>query len=257
MKTHRPEIVALRAKVNAAREEFDLALRFHEAWKPAAYDEALHVRLGVSRASNTFQVLRLALRREMLMALMRLWDERKDSVGMGSVANSLDDRRVLDALAAECAAQWGGPLRIYNSEDLTPDMVEAIRQSEVEFGKGQANNLRQHAANAKTIIRTYEKGGTRYSTFLRLRALRHQRLAHRQVKGSPVQPGGPDDLDAEIQAFYEEMARLIRLLFLAVNNTDYDPEDAARIHARHAALFWAGVKGERTEGHPSYVPYPV
>ena len=69
-----PRITALRAKVTAAHEEFDMAVTFHEAWKPAAYDSDLHVRMGASYASHTFLTVRTALRREMLLALMRLWD---------------------------------------------------------------------------------------------------------------------------------------------------------------------------------------
>ena len=33
-----PKIVALRANVKAAQQEFDLAVTFHETWKPTAYD---------------------------------------------------------------------------------------------------------------------------------------------------------------------------------------------------------------------------
>jgi hypothetical protein len=41
MNINDPEIVRLRESVAAAREEFDLAVAFHEVWKPAAYDEDL------------------------------------------------------------------------------------------------------------------------------------------------------------------------------------------------------------------------
>jgi len=102
-----PEILALRAKVRAADEEFHVAMACHEAWKPAAYDGAVHERMGNSYASNTFLVVRQMLRRETLLALMRLWDEDKRAVGMTSIANALDDKRIMDALAADYAAQWG------------------------------------------------------------------------------------------------------------------------------------------------------
>ena len=41
-----PEIVALREKVTAAQQEFDMAVTFHEVWKPATYDQDLHSRMG-------------------------------------------------------------------------------------------------------------------------------------------------------------------------------------------------------------------
>ena len=96
-----PKITALRAKVTAAREEFDMAVAFHEAWKPAAYDNDLHVRMGASYASNTFLTVRTALRREVLLALMRLWGNDPRVVSMKSIANTLQDKRVIDAFAAE------------------------------------------------------------------------------------------------------------------------------------------------------------
>ena len=67
-----PRIVALQQKVTAAQEEFDMAVTFHEIWKPAAYDQELHSRLGKSYATQAFLVTRTALRREMVLALVRL-----------------------------------------------------------------------------------------------------------------------------------------------------------------------------------------
>ena len=58
--------------------------------------------------------------------------------------------------------------------------------------------------------------------------------------------------DQENESFYQDMANLIRLLKGAVERTSYNPDDTAQIHAENAALFRAGVKGERTVGHPNY-----
>ena len=35
------KIASLREQVKAAQQEFNMAIRFHETWKPAAYDEDL------------------------------------------------------------------------------------------------------------------------------------------------------------------------------------------------------------------------
>jgi hypothetical protein len=88
------EILALRGQVKAADEEFHIALAFHEAWKPAAYDKALHERIGRSYAANTFRVIAAALRREMLLALIRLWDSDPRSVRMRAVGESLQNSEV-------------------------------------------------------------------------------------------------------------------------------------------------------------------
>jgi hypothetical protein len=103
-----PKITALRAKVTAAREEFDMAVAFHEAWKPAAYDNDLHVRMSASFASNTFLTVRMALRREVLLALMRLWGNDPRVVSMKFIANTLQDKRVINAFAAVAKMEVSG-----------------------------------------------------------------------------------------------------------------------------------------------------
>jgi hypothetical protein len=55
-------VAALRKEVDAAKQEFHMALSFYETWKPAAYDKDLQKRMGVSFATQTFLVVRLALR---------------------------------------------------------------------------------------------------------------------------------------------------------------------------------------------------
>ncbi len=94
-------IAVLRTKVRAARQEFDLAVTFHELWKPAAYDDDLHKRMGVSSATNAFNVVRAALRREMLLALMRLWDKDGRAIGMQFFASAMREEFVIEALAAQ------------------------------------------------------------------------------------------------------------------------------------------------------------
>jgi hypothetical protein len=59
-----PQIISLQQKVTAAQQEFDMAVTFHEIWKPAAYDQDLHSRLGESFATQAFFVIRTALRRK-------------------------------------------------------------------------------------------------------------------------------------------------------------------------------------------------
>src|SRR6185437_9237615 len=139
-------VVALREQVRAASQEFDFAIACHEAWKPAAYDTALHHRLSHSYAGNTFLVVRSVLRREMLMALTRLWGEDdKRALGMRFVAKCLSRPAIIQQLADECSAQWG---RIHDpdvgeipEEGEREGLVEAMNRSEVAFGLGMAETL--------------------------------------------------------------------------------------------------------------------
>src|ERR1700761_6716117 len=101
MEGNDPKIVDLRQMVTVAQQEFDMAVAFHEVWKPAAYDHDLHNRLGTSFATQAFFVARTALRRETVLALMRLWDSTKhgNHVRMQSIAARLREKGLLDALA--------------------------------------------------------------------------------------------------------------------------------------------------------------
>jgi hypothetical protein len=91
-----PKIVALREKVTAAQQEFDMAVTFHEVWKPAAYDKDLHSRMGNSFASQAFLITRTALRREMVLALTPPMGHQQaihsDAVRCGHPARERGDR---------------------------------------------------------------------------------------------------------------------------------------------------------------------
>jgi hypothetical protein len=63
---------------------------------------------------------------------------------------------------------------------------------------------------------------------------------------------GPNSSDDAVEAFYQDMSKLISLLLHLVERTAYDPAETAKVFALHAKYFWASVRGERTEGHPNY-----
>ena len=88
------KIKDLRAEVRAALQEFNMAIAFHEVWKPAAYDKSLHERMGVSLATNAFHVVQAALRREMLLAF---------NVTLGPTRYFM----ALAAALATCPSCWG------------------------------------------------------------------------------------------------------------------------------------------------------
>lgn len=230
MRAGQPQIASLQAAVRAAQHEFDMAITFHELWKPAAYDKDLHTRMGESYATNAFHVVRTSLRREMLLALMRLWDTDSRSVQMESLGVALRDKRVIDALATERANNIGLP--------------EAVDQMRLD--------LTRLADEAVTLIGKYSKGGPDHATLKNIRRVRHQFLAHRQIKRTAEK--GPNATDAEIESFYQTNLELVRLLLHLVVGVSYNPEESAEIHRRYATHFWAGVRGERTEGHPNYRP---
>ncbi len=226
--TDDPKVVALKAAVKAARHDFDMAITFHEIWKPAAYDKELHARMGNSYATNAFHVVRAALRREMLLALMRMWDTNPQSVRMeNDIGKLLRDPEVIDALARERSKPYDWP--------------GVKEQMELDIAK--------YGNEALAIIDAYSKGGPDNATLKTIRTLRHEYLAHHQIE--PTTQNGPDATDAEIESFFQSNKKLIPIL-LHVIGVGYSTEESSEIHRRYAKLFWASVRGERTEGHPDY-----
>jgi len=255
------EIQTLRRCVKAADEEFHIALAFHEAWKPTAYDKALQDRIGQSYAANTFRVIAAALRREMLLALVRLWDKNRQALRMDRVGEILGKPCVIDALVAEVAQDWDRPTRLFTDEDSTEEdrrqMLDAIRNHEADAARQAAATKRVEIGEVVSLIRKYVDGEG-HDTLKKLKRLRHERLAHREIETRPAAtPTLGSATIEEVENFYQDMAKLIRLLKGAVGRTGYDPDDTSQIHAKNARLFWASVRGEGTEGHPSYPPPPV
>jgi hypothetical protein len=97
-------IVALRDKVKAAVEEYDAAVQFHESWRIAARDKALQERVSHSFVGQTFLIVRRALRREMLLALHRLWDPQTKTVHMVSIVDDLESRDIGRPVAGSSGA---------------------------------------------------------------------------------------------------------------------------------------------------------
>jgi AbiU2 len=223
-----PTIVSLRAQLKAAREEFDMAIVFHEVWKPSAYDEALHRRMDVSFATHAFNVVRSSLRREMLLALMRLWDKDSKGIRMDFIGRTLSDSNTINALAADRAARFG-----------TIDVEIHMRR-----------DMARRAKEATNLIDQYCKKGARFDVLKKLRSLRHQRLAHREVE--PVAVGGADLTDEEIESFYQDNSKIIRSCLSVAAGVGYDPDQTGEVYRHYAGFFWAAVCGERNQEHPIF-----
>lgn len=216
-----PKIVVLRENVTAAQQEFDMAVAFHEVWKPTAYDKNLHSRLGTSYATQAFLVARTALRREMLLAMTRLWDSNKESIRMTVVWATLREKQVIDALALDRASRMGGH-----------EVVGAMR-----------DDLGNKAKKAVQLLSKYIEGGKHHDVLEKLLALRHQRLAHRQLLGRTTATAtGADATDEEIEIFYQDNSKLIAILLSLVSAMAYDPQDTANIFGFYAREFWGRVE---------------
>jgi hypothetical protein len=230
------EFEQMKETVKAAQDEILMAVMFHETWKPTAYDEDLHNRMGNSFATHSFKIVRQSLRREMLLALMRLWDKDTRAIRMTTVAEKLRDKKFFDTVVARRAGVTG-----LSSAGVEDAMRQALIPKRDEVVK---------------LVHKYSEGGTGSDVFKKLRALRHERLAHRQT--TPTNVTLADATDKEIESFYEDNLELVRLLLSLILATGFDLKDAAGVYCHHAKFFWANARGERTEGHPDYrQPRPV
>lgn len=224
MKTDDPQITRLQSKVTAAQQEFDLAVAFHAIWKPTAYDQDLHGRLGVSYATQAFRVIRTALRRELILALIRLWDKDGRAIGMECIANALGKKEVIDALTLA---------RV----DQSSDIFEAMRA-----------DLSEKADKAISLVNKYIKDdGEGNAVYKKLRSLRNERLAHRQVE-TKARATGATSTDEEIEEFYQDNSKLVHILLSIFNAMAYDPEDTAKIFGFYASHFWSMFQKVERDG---------
>lgn len=221
----------LKDQVRAAGDEFNIVVAFHEVWRPAAFDTDLRARMQSSFAGHAYHLIRIALRREVYLGLMRLWGSRKDELRLEEIARQLRKPQVFDALVADRMQTW-------------PFDEDGLRGS-----------LQVHVEKAFEIIDRYSKGGAGEPTMAYLRRLRHEQLAHRAK--IQAQPDAPDQIDADIEALYGDMATLVSELFHAVLSTAYNPRETTNMYKFYAELFWEAARSERTEGHPRYRPPPT
>lgn len=216
-----------------------MATTFHEVWKPTVNDNDLQKRMGTSYATNAFKVVQVALRREMVLALTRIWDKDRGGTRLGEIASTLRDRNVLKTLAIDRASK----------PDLRGNsLTGAVGPAHAEIA--MKNDLSQHADKALALLDKYSHSGPGRPFLETLRGFRHQFLAHRQLNASP--PGAIDEFDEKLENFYKDTGEIIRLVLKFANGEAHDFELTASVYREYAKYFWAPTLGERTEGHPNY-----
>ena len=186
--------------------------------------------MGVSYATNAFHIVRTALRREMLLALMRLWDNDRRSVGVHVIADALRNSAIIDALAKKRAAE-------YKNIDVEVQMKKELLQQRDEIVALVEKYYSFKDRKARDVLK-------------KLKALRNKRLAHRDMR--PLAATGAVPIDTEIESFYQDTSKLISSLLHLVKAHGYDPQQTGEVFRFYASHFWAAVRGERTQGHPSY-----
>ena len=221
----------LKRQVEKAEQEVTTAVVLHESWKPTVQDADLLDRMGESFATHTFNIVRWALRREVLLALLRVWDTNQKAVDVARIIDQLRKPRAVEALISSRGGQ-DSSLSRHLSEHLRGYLPEKIEC-------------------AGALVDEYKpKGGECAQVMTNLVRLRNVSLAHRQQ--GPEKATAGSATDDEIEAFYQDTCRIVEYLMSIVRATALDMNDTARVYAHHAQYFWAAARGERTPGHPRY-----
>ncbi|HDR9275780.1 hypothetical protein VI03_10130 [Burkholderia vietnamiensis] len=229
--TSEERLIRAKLLVVAAEEEMLLAIMFHETWKPTAYDGDLRARIGGSYAAHTFEIIRLALRREVVMALMRLWDDHRQALKLNSIVDVLQSAECFDGLMRERIAAVGA----------TEEEADTLRDTHRKFRDDMVALVRKHThSNDPSPLLD------------RLRTIRHERLAHRQAE-QPTDPAGLLATDEEVEDLYQDSRRIINYMaLLLLGRSFYLALDSGRPYRESARYFWESVRGEGAEGHPRF-----
>ena len=234
----------LREHVQAAASEFDKAVMFYEVWRTGMDDAELHERLGVSYATNAFRIVVTALRRELILALTRIWDKPRGSIRIEEIARAIRDPKTIDILTAEAGGRIHRSM-IRPGGNVSRASLDAISSSVKE-------SMKEKAEEVLALADKYGPNGAGYPLLDKLKNLRNERLAHFDLKAASVP--AKNATDDELEVFYLDSSELVRLLLSLVRATAYDPQQGAEVQRTYAKLFWASVKGEKTKGHPNYRP---
>ncbi len=230
------KVERLRANVEAAFDEFALVMRLYETWRPAAFDQNLFDRMGPSYASHAFLVIREALAREIVLGLTKLWDTADRAIRMDRIGEFIRNPAVIRSLAVKRSIPF--------QERGIPGTEGAMERE-----------LGAKARAALVIIDSYLPKGRRRTVHDGLYKLRNTRFAHRQIVADAFSAATPTT--DEVETFYKDMSALMRHLTSLVLAVAHDSEDFEIVHRRYAIEFWAGVRSEKTPGHPNYrTPHP-
>lgn len=243
-------LASLRRMVRGANEEMSYAVALHEAWKPAAHDKNVFGQMGRSLATNTFYIVRAALRRDLILTLSRLWGDLEDEIGMKKVARRLQDRRV-SAIIRKVVEQRRSMV-VDDGRERDPALMRVLETLEASDRKTEANDIDLKLDQALQIIASYSEGGDKAEILRHLKHFRNKRLVHRDLRPRQGDNERLRALDDGLEAIYEDMMILVSLLLMVVDSHGHDFGDTAKQHRRHAQLFWTGVRGEQTEGHPEF-----
>jgi len=212
--TRRFTVEQICQQCKVAEEELLHVISIHANWRVATLDEDIFGQFDGTYAAHTFKAVRVALRREVIMGLSRIWDTRHDTINFLKIAQSLRDQTTHDAIM------------LGNYRD---------RANDPEFRKACVTK-RDEVCN--TIERLLAR--IRPEMMRRVRQIRDTHLAHRGVQErrqtAPVQGATYDD--RAVDWLYVQSIKVVELLFEVVFARGSSFATASGVDEYYARHFW-------------------
>lgn len=234
-------IISARQKMPRVVDHLLYLLELHENNALVLYSSTLSSQIPQSHAANAFLVFQRGMHQFEIVRLCALWDGADlDKENIPTVIELIDHPEIIETLAQEIAAFWGGVeghlLNPSADSNLAEIEIEALRANEKQFGQNQAdkarNSLQKAIAESKEIL-----SSPKYAS---IKNLRDKQLAHslsetrREKKSGPVAPmkyGDERDL-------LEKSLSIVESLYCWVNGTGISFANSREIDQRNAKALW-------------------
>jgi hypothetical protein len=228
------------------------AVATYAVYSQAASDSDLLNRLGKSRATAAFTLVRTQLLRTIVMALMRIWDNGRHNnspiekivavIGRPKVTAQIKERRLRQRSTMDFR-----DYTVHNSDEERQQMAAALHAIVRNDAERAAREVDAELIACQQMIEL-TRTGTLGETVRLLRGLRNRRLAHTEIvipsnrpaEARPVQAGdGSQLLSATVP--------IVERLNLLVSDLNVRFDSLERVYNRHAACFWLNVRGESVD----------
>jgi AbiU2 len=217
-------------------------LELHETNRIVIYSPILSSQIPTSHAANAFVTFQRGLHQMEIVRLCALWDSvdlQKENIP--TVIELIDQPDVIDLLAKETASHWErqtGFVGDLSEQDPKTQVavLDAIHDSEQQFGQEQASLLRRELSSAIAEARTVSASSTHAS----IMNLRDKHLAHSLVESRRERNVGPVDpvKYGDERIMLEASLRIATALMCWVRGASFDFEDSRKIDRANAEALW-------------------
>jgi hypothetical protein len=234
-------LAAAKSKTERVVDHLLYVLELHENNEIIVYSPTLRSQIPTSYAANAFIIFRQGVHQFEIVRLCALWDSVElEKENIPTIIELIDHPEVIEALAQETAAHWKGQeagiLNPSDDPELSALEVDALRQSNDEFGEQQAQLAREGLREAVNSSRAILAG----PKFASMMNLRDKYLAHsltetrRERKVGLIDPMKYGDERVVLNASLP----IVQALYCWVNGRSFDFENSREIDRENARALW-------------------